>query len=254
MSRAAVNTFAELTTLANEVPALKDAFEEAYGSWWSSNEVAEEPCSRRSDSWGDVAAEIHGAASEASYSADADLPDGDSWPEERDQIGPQDGAELWDDQLWFDSDEAAQAAHDADLGHCRRDDFVPLTIDHARRVKSLGKRLQRLNNALSLVIAADDRSVLNFGDAEGWGLAGAVSYHHNRFGRCVYDLILAPHHGTARTDLATEDLFPFANLLVAQNGRRHEGNFNPFYARRAVRTHFAYCGPITMDHWFGTIR
>ncbi|QEP08302.1 hypothetical protein F0M17_14190 [Glutamicibacter sp. ZJUTW] len=103
-------------------------------------------------------------------------------------------------------------------------DFAGAPANIRNELISNRRRVQRLNNELSLVIRDENMQFLSFGDLQKWGLNQLLRQGglKNASGKDqVYSVVLAPHHGTQAPGSTFIKYFPKTQLMIAQNGREH---------------------------------
>jgi beta-lactamase superfamily II metal-dependent hydrolase len=88
--------------------------------------------------------------------------------------------------------------------------FGDVPLRFRLRLRQLATRVQRLSNAMSLVIEASDGTVVAFGDCEGPALGRATA----ALSRGHYSVMLAPHHGTH----SRFNNLPAARICISQQG------------------------------------
>lgn len=145
---------------------------------------------------------------------------------------------LDDPSVDFFTELALSTDDDEPTGHERKNQEAPHNVtewafgdmapgDLRERLRIVAKKLQRYNNRLSLVMHTRDRTVLTLGDCEGHALTHVLPKLE-----ATYPVMLAPHHGSHRTDG-----LPGSDLCVAQAGRHRDAGF----AAHAKAHHGAYC-------------
>ncbi|WP_241680825.1 MBL fold metallo-hydrolase [Pseudactinotalea suaedae] len=253
-SRAARRTLEELSALAEDLPELKRALNEAYEDAWSGavgdettdgptgggpNQVFEEPFeheghdgylgglneAQRARVEGDVAWDLaaNGVWGEAPL---PEWPHGSELPEHNakggmdriDLDGQANG--LASDYMApeFSVDEESIPEPRSGLGQTGHTElFGPGSAftEHRDRLRDLARRLGVLNNHLSLVLIHQEAGFVALGDVKGWSLQH-VSGQLRKIGP-MYSLALAPHHGTVRMPSD----FPHVCMCVLQCGPSH---------------------------------
>jgi hypothetical protein len=209
----AASVIREVVKLADEIPGFDDVLESGFGPEWREQDPGDDLPWREQASADAV--ELEQIAAGGHLDLDLDLP-----------------------------------GLDAGEGSAADDNEVPLPAglkgEARRRYLQVRGEIQALNNALSLVIAAKDRSIISYGDAEGWALTrlaelGTVGPR--------YDVLVAPHHGTAKPSIKAQRGLPEARVVVCQNGRAR------FQGRQDVYSPESRHADETLHTWRdGTIR
>lgn len=100
-------------------------------------------------------------------------------------------------------------------------------------LRDLARRLGKLNNHLSLVLASPEGHLLAPGDVQGWSLRRVCEVLE----RSHYYLALAPHHGTVKLP----GTFPPTDVCMLQNGPSH------FERRERHQSTHPDCTPVSTE-------
>ena len=204
---AAARILKEAGELAAKIPALDQAFKEAYGELWRSDSDETTASPRGDEAWSDARTRLEetGGYDDEQHEPDTeDEQDGEAFPSDADDDEIQD-----------------------QLGGEMAPGLRELSEELALEYQKVRGDLQRMNNGLSLVIAAG-QSVLTYGDAEKWALTRLAS---SGLLLRSYGLIVAPHHGTATLTQKAARGFPRADVVVSQNGHERHNGYNKWYDR-----------------------
>lgn len=192
--------------LASQYPPLRKALDWAYKSSWMLSDEDAGPAFERTEEAVD----------------EEDSPSG----LELDELPKDELADWFDERTEVAADETHNPLNDSiiDPETFMNDDFVDAPSGIRGKLISNRRKVQQLNNELSLVVREENMQFLSLGDLQKWGLNELLRRGWLKRGLgedSGYEVVLAPHHGTQAPGSTFIGTFPKSWLMVAQNGPEH---------------------------------
>jgi hypothetical protein len=243
-SRAATKTLRELDEVAEGIPQLRHALDEAYEVSWPAMgqrqaSVGSGPPHGSAHEWTGVDDLNPRRVEQLEAEAARDLAAQGVWEVEELSVGlhPEERSGPNDDQTYDETSESDDREilfedHESASGHSELFGVEGVDFPEREALRNLARRLGVLNNHLSLVVASESGRLLMLGDLQGWSLRRLTAkIQGDRFA-----VALAPHHGTVSLPRG----FPRVGMCILQNGRSH-------YERRDRHCQSHNCAPFSTE-------